>query len=97
MWQLKVALISWATATATVVLPMPPGPTIVANLCSVSFIWIAARASLRPSIRIKRAGSRDLGDGLISPGVGEAVDVTGTMTLYPRPGTFAIYRLPGSF
>src|SRR5882724_4780425 len=60
MWQLKVALISWATATATVVLPMPPGPTIVTNLCSVSFIWIAARASLRPSIRIKRAGSRDL-------------------------------------
>src|ERR1700730_14602034 len=91
-----MALISLATATATVVLPMPPGPTIVTNFCSASFIWIAARGSLRPSIRIKRAGSRDLEDGLKSPDVGEESDVTGTTKLYSRPGTFAIYLLPGS-
>ena len=35
-----------------------------------------ARASLRPSIRIKRAGSRDLEDGLRSPDVGEESDVS---------------------
>ena len=57
---------------------------------------ITARASLRLSIRIKRAGSRDLGDGSGSPDVGGESDVTGTTKLYPRPGTFAMYRLPGS-
>src|SRR5258708_39148760 len=75
---------------------MPPGPTIVTNFCSASFVWIAARASLRPSIRIERAGSRDLEDGLRSPDTGEERDVTSTKKLYPRPGTFAIHRLHGS-
>ncbi len=60
---------------------MPPGPTIVTNFCSASFIWIAARVSLRPSIRIKRAGSRDLKDGLRCPDVGEESDVAVSQSL----------------
>jgi len=37
----------------------------------------------RPSIRIRRAGSRDLEDGLKSPDVGEENDVTGRRSCTP--------------
>jgi len=79
----------------TVVLPMPQPDDRHKPLLG-SFIWIAARASLVPSIRIKRAGSRDPRQWLESPDAGAESDVTGTTKAVPRPGTFAIYRLPGS-
>src|ERR1700731_1853327 len=56
---LKTECISWATATATVVLPMPPGPTIVTNLCAASFASIVAMVFFRPTMRAKRVGKAE--------------------------------------
>ena len=41
---------------AIVVLPMPPGPTIVTNLCSISFSWIAALMIARVECPMLDAG-----------------------------------------
>ncbi len=39
---------SWATATASAVLPMPPAPVIVTTECCWSSSWTRARSSTRP-------------------------------------------------
>ena len=76
----KTERISWATATATVVLPIPPGPTIVTNFSAANLAWILATASFRPTMRVKRAGSRELESKSISD-VSSEGDVIGTMKL----------------
>src|SRR5262249_33784818 len=45
-----------ATATATVVLPIPPGPTIVRNRHRASCAANPTMTSWRPTIRVRSAG-----------------------------------------
>ena len=78
-WLLKTERVSWATATATVVLPIPPGPTIVTNLCAASFAWIAAMVCFRPTIRAKRTGNADR-EALSNSAAGGA-ELIGTVNL----------------
>ena len=47
---------SCATATATVVLPMPPGPTMVTKRAPITRVDSATTSSSRPTIRARRPG-----------------------------------------
>src|SRR5260221_94650 len=62
----KSSINSWAMETATVVLPMPPGPTMLTKRWVISWADSARTVSSRPTIRVNRAGrcrSRPLPNG----------------------------------
>jgi len=49
---------AWLTDTATVVLPTPPGPTMLTKRFVASWLEMVRTASSRPTMRVSRVGSR---------------------------------------
>ena len=79
---------SYATATATVVLPTPPGPTMVTKREAASRIDSARMSSARPTIRDERAGR--FASGMIAVSVLFSLALLanneiGATKRYPRP------------
>src|ERR1700722_2961570 len=89
---LKPSNSMWATDIATVVFPMPPGPTILTNLAIISRADKVRMVSSRPIIRVNLGGNL-WSQSETATSLGEDCDVesvTGATKQYPRPDTVAM-------